>query len=334
MEEDYLKKLVNRYLDKKSTDEELEVFTYLMKQGKLDKYFEEAMGNDISGYLQTGIPHNGNELNKKRNTHWITRWSIAALITFGLSLFAYNALHKQTVNTIAKSPLIKVHNMTHSITRQLLPDGSIVWLSPEARLTFPSRFGKLRQVTMEGEAFFEVTKDAEHPFIVTSGKVKTKVWGTSFRIRSIPGEDYTKVSVLTGKVSVSIPLKPNIHATKRVDETEVILHPEEEANYQHTNHQLLKAVVPPASDLRIWHKASLTFENTKVEDIVAELSKYYHLDVQAEGIALRQYQLTADFTNKNLADILVLICKSVHAEYSKENNKIILRTLNQQPKTN
>jgi len=331
MEEDYLKKLVNRYLDKKSTDEELEVFIYLMKQGKLDKYLEEAMGNDISDYLQNDILNNRNGLKNESNKGWITRWSIAAAITLGLSLLAYNSIHKQTSNAIAKSPLIKIDNINHSISRQLLPDGSIVWLNPEAHLTYPTKFGKLRQVTLEGEAFFEVTKDAEHPFIVTSGKVRTKVWGTSFRIRSIPGEAYTKVSVLTGKVSVSIPEKPNVHTTQRVVETEVILHPEEEANYQHEKHELLKAEVPPASDLMIWRKANLTFENTPMENIAAELSKYYHLDVQVEGVALRKYQLTADFTDKNLADILVLICKSVRAEYSKQNNRIILRNLNQQP---
>ena len=319
MEEDYLKKLVKRYLDKKATDNELEIFVYLMKQGKLDKYIQEAMDDDL-GNLQ-------DELKPiKRNLLTSLRWPIAAAISCIICLFGYISLHLRKTEAIVKLNII--HNRNQRVYKQILPDGTAVWLNPNASLSYPSRFGKFREVSMQGEAFFEVTKDHSHPFLITSGKVLTKVWGTSFRIRSIPGENNTKVSVLTGKVSVSIPLKSKLNAGKTTINEEVMLLPEEEVTYRHADHHLVKAPISAVSDMIIWHKANLSFENTKLETIAAELSKYYHVKVLVEGEKLNQYQLTADFTDKNLADILFLISKSVHTDYVRNDNKIILRTIN------
>ena len=317
MEEDYLKKLVKRYLDKKATDNELEIFVYLMKQGKLDRYLQEAMDDDIRTLHNEPKPF-------KKNIS--LRWPIAAAITCIICLFGYMSLHLRKTEALVK--LNTIHNRNQRVYKQILPDGTAVWLNPNASLSYPSRFGKFREVSMQGEVFFEVTKDHLHPFLITSGNVLTKVWGTSFRIRSIPGENNTKVSVLTGKVSVSIPVKSKLKTSKATNEEEVMLLPEEEVTYQHADHHLVKAPIPAASDMIIWHKAKLSFENTKLETIAVELSKYYHIKVLVEGEKLNQYQLTADFTDKNLADILFLISKSVHTDYVRNDNKIILRTIN------
>jgi transmembrane sensor len=324
MGEDYLKKLVNRYLEKKSTDEELEIFVNLMKQGKLDQYIQEAMNEDVDAHLQA-------EPDIKRKSLFARlRWPVAATIALALGALTYVSISKLPSGITAKT--IKINNLTSTIHKQVLPDGSTVWLNPNTHLSYPSRFGKLREVSMRGEAFFEVTKDHAHPFVITSGTVLTKVWGTSFRIRSIPGERDTKVSVLTGKVSVSIPgQKTAVTSLKQHDKEEVLLLPQQEATYQQANHHLIKAPIPVSSDVIVWRKANLSFEDTPLVQIAAELSKYYHVQIKAEGDTLNQTQLTADFNGKNLADILVLICKSLHTSYNKEDNTIILRTANQKP---
>jgi transmembrane sensor len=322
MNEDYLRKLVKRYLDKKSTDEELEVFVYLMKQGKLDQYIQEAMDADIQAATDSNILQP--EIATYKNTKLYLKIAASILLVSGLISSIY--FYKNNKQVLTAINTISINNHTGIIYKQVLPDGTQVWLNPNASLSYPSKFGKFREVTMQGEAFFNVTKDHKHPFVITSGNVLTKVWGTSFRIRSIPGENSTKVSVLTGKVSVSIPAKASSTPKKA---EEIMLLPQEEVTYQKTAHHLLKAAVPPSSDLTIWHNANLSFENETIEHVTKVLSKKYNLQIQAEGTQLNQYRLTADFTDKNLADILFLICRSVQTTYVRNDNKITLKNSTQ-----
>lgn len=324
MNEDYLRKLVKRYLDKKSTDEELEVFVYLMKQGKLDPYIKEAMDTTIQQVIAGDTLPDTTKTVRKKNYYFKIAASI--LLVSGLLAVSYFYKNKQTAINI-----VSIKNHTGIIFKQVLPDGSQVWLNPNASLSFPSKFGQLREVTMQGEAFFNVTKDHKHPFQITSGQVLTKVWGTSFRIRSVPGENNTKVTVLTGKVSVSIP-KNNQAKSENTSVTpektsikaeEIMLLPQQEAIYQKVAHHLLKT--PVSADLTMWNNVSLSFENETIENVTRILSKHYHLQIQAEGTQLNQYRLTADFTDKNLADILFLICRSVHTTYVRDEHKITLK---------
>src|SRR6202000_336004 len=83
-----------------------------------------------------------------------------------------------------------------------LSDSTIVYLGPDSKINFPGRFnGKTRELNLEGEAFFQVKKDHQHPFIIHTGDVSTTVLGTSFKITAFKGEPLT-VSVATGKVRV------------------------------------------------------------------------------------------------------------------------------------
>jgi transmembrane sensor len=319
MEEAYLKRIVKRYLEKRSTDEELEIFVYLMKQGKLDKYIREAMDADID-LQKEPVPQRKSILAR-------LGWPVAAAVAITIGAFSYTSIYKFNPQPLAKVSTIRFKNFSSSIQKQVLPDGSTVWLNPHTELSYPSAFGKLREVKMQGEAFFEVTKDHAHPFVVSSGNVLTKVWGTSFRIRSIPGDNNTSVSVLSGKVSVSVPPASDTrNVLKDRNREEVMLLPQEEATYKPADHHLLKSAVPATSDLIVWRKANLSFENTSLAAIAMELNKFYHIQLQVEGEELQKSKLTADFTDKNLADILLLICKSLHAGYSKTDSGIILRT--------
>jgi len=314
MEEDYLKLLVDRYLNKTSTDEELEIFVHLMKQGKLDRYLEEAMDNELMEITSEHIA--------PEKSGWLMklRWPLAAALCFAISVLGYLSLKQPAGPATANLKNITFQNLKANVCKVILPDSSMVWLNPGATLAYPSAFtGKLRQVTMVGEAFFEVTKDPEHPFVILSGKIKTKVWGTSFRIRAIPGEKDTKVSVLTGKVTVS------------ASADEVSLLPHEEATYKANDSKLVKAAIPESSDVIVWRKANLSFENTALSQIAAELNNFYHVQIHLDGEKLKAYELTADFNGKNLNEILILICKSVHADYSQKENEILVRTTTNPP---
>ena len=85
----------------------------------------------------------------------------------------------------------------------VLSEGTEVFLNSDSRLAYPTIFkGKERVVSLEGEAYFKVTKDAKHPFIVKSGNLQVRVLGTEFNVRSYSPTD-VRVTLITGKVAVS-----------------------------------------------------------------------------------------------------------------------------------
>lgn len=88
--------------------------------------------------------------------------------------------------------------------RLVLPDGSRVWLNAESSLSYPGSFGgrERREVTLQGEAYFEVAPDSLHPFVVETAALQTQVLGTSFNVRAYSPED-TRVTLLRGSVKVS-----------------------------------------------------------------------------------------------------------------------------------
>jgi transmembrane sensor len=317
MDENYYKILVKRYVDKKLSDEELDVFTYLMKQGVLDQHLQDAMDEELN---IIAMPVQGS-----RNSIF-RLWSAAAIITIslGFCLYFLTTQKKSTVSSpIVSMDTIRILNSSNLIAKQVLPDKSTVWMQPNTQISYPSKFtgSKLREVKMQGEAFFEVTKDHSHPFVITSGNVLTRVWGTSFRIVAIKGQA-TKVSVLTGKVSVSLPS----HTTsgKLPVASNVMLQPNEEATFVADQHELKKAKITSKADLLIWQKSNLNFENNTLASIMQILNNDYDVHIAALEPALNNEHITADFGGKNLPDILLLICKAVHANYTWNGNTITI----------
>ncbi len=244
--------------------------------------------------------------------------SIAALMLMvwaGLWLMepSANAVPNGIITTAAGQ--MEISNQTNSIYKQILSDGSIVWLSPKSKLLYPKKFmGAFRQVKMTGEAFFEVTKDHAHPFVIYSGGVITKVWGTSFRIKALQNIA-TEVSVVTGKVSVKIPDS---------DRSEVMLLPTQKVIYEQNKHFLARSVENKRSGMRIWQKATINFDNVPLSTVLASLDKAYGMHIHTNDKELSSYLLNADFTGQNLPAILDMLENSLNVSYTMDDTDVIL----------
>jgi transmembrane sensor len=239
--------------------------------------------------------------------------AVLLLVWGGLSLTQKKSDSLNGIFTTATQQM-EVSNLTNSIYKQILSDGSIVWLSPKSKLRYPKKFiGAYRQVKMTGEAFFEVTKDHAHPFIIYSGGVITRVWGTSFRIRA--QDAATEVSVVTGKVSVKIPDH---------DESEVILLPTQKVTYQQLNKSLKRDVEKARSAMRIWQKTTIAFDNVPLSTVLNTLDKQFGMHIYTDDKELGKYLLNADFTGQNLPAILDMLENSLNVSYTMDDTDIIL----------
>lgn len=252
--------------------------------------------------------------------YWIS--SAAAIL---LLLFTIERQVKDQ-DTIVQQPqniLETASNSTGTIKKITLSDHSTVWLSPKSTLTYPKRFTEQqRQVTLIGEAFFEVTKDTKRPFSIYSGKVITKVWGTSFRIRSFSTDQTTKVNVITGRVSVAIAASKE---TKSHLNKEVMLLPNQEAIYNKKLGMLRKNEKMKDYSIGIWKKTSLSFNNTQLRDVFKVLSKNFSVKISCDDESINSDFLKADFTNENLPAIMEMLQTTLNVTYSVHHeNEFIL----------
>ncbi|MCT4603512.1 MAG: FecR domain-containing protein [Marinifilum sp.] len=165
-----------------------------------------------------------------------------------------------------------------------LPDGTKVWINSDSKLGFNSQFkGKSRVVELTGEAYFEVAKDSNKPFIVKTASADVKVLGTEFNVKAYADEEYTYATLKEGKVSVS---------TSRQNE---LLNPNEQLVINNTTGENEKRIVD-ASIYSAWVDGKLVFKDERLEDILLSLSRWYDVSVfyANESIKNRRFSISID----------------------------------------
>jgi transmembrane sensor len=238
-----------------------------------------------------------------------------ALLIAGIHWMAQRNLFLKHTTANRVSEQVVVNNMTNRFYRKVLSDSSSIWLSPRSKLEFPEKFsGRFRQVKLSGSAFFEIAKDHQHPFIIYSGGVITKVWGTSFRIHNSQ-DSSTVVSVVTGKVSVTLPRKEG---------SQVMLLPLQKVVHHANETSLTLEDERKNSEMRIWQKTSMTFSNITVDLLLKRLNDHFNVHIYTNKKELGSYIMKADFTNLNLAEILEMLEGSLNVAYQMNNTEIEL----------
>ncbi len=196
-----------------------------------------------------------------------------------------------------------------------LPDGSSALLSEKSRLSFHPHFLEHhRIVNLHGEAFFEVVKNASDPFLVHTPTLTTKVLGTSFRVSSFGEEDDSKVTVMTGKVEVSVPRSAEgVFSGQRV-----VLVRNEEAILPRHQDQLLKSMPEernrPLPNLPDSYSFNLKF--VPAPEIFATLEKMYGVSIIYDAERFRHCTLTANLEDIPFLKKLELVCAGIDAEYT------------------
>lgn len=257
---------------------------------------------------------------------WIGVAAAAALLIFVKFFFLDKAL-KPVEEAQVASLDNTFSNHTHNIVKQLLPDSSVVWLSPDASISWPKQFRiKSREVAMKGDCFFEVTKNPNRPFIISSEHIVTKVWGTSFRVVDSKYVRAAAVTVVTGKVSVSKKGSDAANAGAQLMAGEVILYPKEQVILKNT--QLITSKQADISDLTIYRHVDLSFDNAKLADIVLVLNKKFDVNIRIGTGELDKAVMTADLTDLNLPEVLEVLKASMKLDYEISNNLIVLKKTN------
>jgi transmembrane sensor len=261
--------------------------------------------------------------NKKFSTRFFYRAAAAVTFAIAIGLAIYSG---RDLLPLFKSPSqsLIIRNASKTITRQSLADGSVIWLQPNSQVEYSAKFSKTtREIALTGEAFFDIAPDRDHPFIITTGNVVTRVLGTSFNIKAYTHSSSIEVSVLTGRVFVAVTDTLHAHSTS-VHSNACVLLPHQSATYHKIENSLKTNVVAQLSQLNIWEPKDIIFENVQLRDAILTLEENFNVRIEAANKNVLNCLIRADFTHQNLPDILEMLAKSVEATYEIRGNAIFL----------
>lgn len=208
----------------------------------------------------------------------------------------------------------------------ILPDQSSVVLQPNSKLTYPTEFASSqRQVYLDGEAFFEISKNPSKPFLVYTHSVSTKVLGTSFTVKAYSHQPDTKVTVKTGKVSVFPSTQATLTTQNHNFSGETILTPNQQIFFNKEDKHFTKSefIQSENTQLPILHQ-SFIFKDEPIHQVFEVLEKSYGIHIIFSTEIMQNCYLTASLSDEPLFEKLLLICRTIGADFQINANQITI----------
>lgn len=276
-----------------------------------------------------------------------TKILIGALLVAGV-LFSYSYFYSAgsaKENTLASDRSIKtaaneIIVSKGSRSKIQLPDGSQVWINSGSKLTYPKTFAdNKRELTLDGEAYFEVVRDTAHPFVVHTSGIDIKVLGTAFNVKAYNAEPVIEATLVHGSIEVvkkdqqnngsMIMLKPheklifyryaepdkrdqraNVTVTEPADNSSITIKP------------ISKNIADTDIVETAWVYNKLIFEDEKFEDLAGRMEKWYNVKITIEDSKLKNNKITGSFINETIDEALKELQFLVPFRYAIEANEV------------
>ncbi len=235
-----------------------------------------------------------------RRTNWL-RIAATLILLIGGSWMAYLYLYNAGTVTLASGD---------AVLSQTLPDGSTITLNKHATIKYPKKFsGDTREVTLDGEAFFNVAPDKQKPFIIHANEADVQVVGTSFNVKT--NSSQTEVVVETGVVQVSKKLKG------------VVLNPKERATVKKDTELPIKEKTE--DELHNYYRTkAFVCNNTPLSRLVPVLNEAYNANIVIANATLNNLRITTTFNNQSLDDILDVLGGTFNITVVRKDGQIVL----------
>lgn len=237
-------------------------------------------------------------------------------------------------NTPAVREVNEIITQVKSRSRVQLPDKSIVWLNAGSRLTYNKDFGKSgRQVELYGEAFFDVTHNADLPFQIQTSSITIKVLGTAFNVKAYPEDETSETTLIRGSIEVSFKKRPK---------DKIILSPNEKLIVDNNHAGGRDSTGSPANaplvtinklpynkaDSTIaemqWIHNILVFKNESLAELAVKMERWYGVQIEIADERLKEKKFTGSFSNENIEQAMEALTFSTPFQFSIHGNKIII----------
>jgi ferric-dicitrate binding protein FerR (iron transport regulator) len=312
---------------------ELALATHLVKMqlaGPLDPTEEIILGDEKKESSNS----------RKKVLLWVS--SIAAcLLAFSGSWYLLqpqNNVVKRNTTGIAKNEVVTKKSSKSKI---ILPDGSLVWLNADSRISYTGDFqGETREMHLTGEAYFDIKKDKSRPFIIHTKSMDVRVLGTAFNLRSYPTEKTTETSLIRGSVEILLHHLPGRKPIVLKENEKLIINnvrgnardstcgrkgmPKGPAN----NGVELSRIHFKKQDSSVvetsWTENILIFDDEPFERVVANIERWYNVEFIIKNKRINSKRFSADFKNKSLSQVLEALSLAMKFKYHMDDNRIIL----------
>lgn len=271
---------------------------------------------------------------------WIT-YAAAAAVAAIILLYPFiidNNTHQEIASV--KDPANEISINPGSRSKIKLPDGSQVWINSGSKLIYATSFkGNTRDVQLEGEAYFDVVKDASHPFIVHTSGIDIKVLGTAFNVKAYKTEPFIEATLIHGSIEVinrnrpgtpSVMLKPHEKliynkypvADSRDQRADVNI-PTEPDSYSITIKPLNKNIADSDIPETAWVYNKLVFEDERFEDLALKMERWYDIKIVFEdNDKLKDHRLSGSFVNETAEQALNELKFLLPFKYTINNKEV------------
>jgi ferric-dicitrate binding protein FerR (iron transport regulator) len=243
----------------------------------------------------------------------LLQYAAVSLLLIASTFFLTRTMIMQSSATAEMNTLYVPPGQRAQLT---LHDGTQVWLNARSTLTYPARFnGKRREVSVVGEAYFDVAENRKRPFVVTTEQLTMEVLGTEFNVYSYPESGYTQTSLVEGSLRVC--------ETGRKSQP-VLLSPDQQVTYCDNGIKLEKLSNP---EHLLWREGIYAFDNERLIDIIEKLQLYYDITITVEDPEIFNVRYTGKFRQRDgIEEILHILQKiqSFKIHKDRERNTIIL----------
>lgn len=238
-------------------------------------------------------------------------WYAAAVLLALVGMFAL-------FQTLMRDDVVKMATTMEKL-EQTLEDGSQITLNQNSKLEYPKSFtGNTRNVELEGEAFFDVAKNPEKPFVISTQRGRVTVLGTSFNVEANPNSDL-KVYVASGRVK--------LESVESKDSLYVILEPGMTGVLSQTGKVFIEE--NKAVDALFWMDKRLVFDKTPLPQVFEVLERNYKIEFSSFDSKLDKCLLTARFREDSVRNILSVIKATFDIHFQLEENVITVETQTQ-----
>ena len=280
--------------------------------GGLDARFDKIMTRLEASDRQPGF----NILRKPSISYKaVALVSVLALMVV-IFYFFYQENSFSNDKPLSESILTLKENPVGQKSKIFLPDGSIVWLNSASKISYDNNFGiDNRDITLDGEAFFEVERDADMPFHVHTRDFVTEVLGTSFDINSFEDNSEDNIALVTGRIRVH--LKDRTGTTIQLDPGEAL-----------TWNEGTKTMEKKALDYKemvSWKDGLIYFKQASFKTVIDKLERWYGVEFITKGDIPDSWRFTGEFENEYLNNVLLGISHSEKFDYTIEGKKIYVQ---------
>ncbi|WP_316822464.1 FecR family protein [Pedobacter gandavensis] len=331
------KHLIRKYIQQECTGKELEELKILMSLPEASELFDQVLSEKWTGFSEEG-GHSSNEIDlqlhkfyQKLETNeaealerkavqesihksilrpgYFRYAAVLALMILGLGI--YQILPSKKTLVKEQVAMRELNNAKGQRSKVVLPDGSRVFLGAASKLIFPEQFtSKSRTVKLEGEAFFEVNRNPNQPFIVQTGTIQTRVLGTSFKIEAFRNQALI-VAVATGKVRV------DQYEGKEMEQL-ALLSPGQTISYHQG--KVNNGQVSP-EEINSWKDARLSFHQQSLKEISSTLERWYNVSFSFENKTKEKEKISVTLkADVPLHKIMKVLAATGHFNYRIDEN--------------